>query len=112
MDTGSYSSYSALQGPLILIAVSVHQQPVAILAVLVLIHLLAATSFGSKLLTSSVVSPRTSCPGSLPPPLQPAITFFVPAPASLITRGAGGGVLHLGTGAGNNRAAADWMIVL
>ena len=107
MDTGSYS---ALQGPLILIAVSVHQQPVAILAVLVLIHLLAATSFGSKLLTRDTVSPRTSC---LPAPtLQPAITFFVPAPASLITTGAGGGDLHLGTGTGNNRAAADWMIVL
>ena len=65
----SYSSYSALQGPLILIAVSVHQQPVAILAVLVLIHLLAATSFGSKLLTRDTVSPRTSC---LPAPAPAA----------------------------------------
>ena len=83
MDTGSYSSYSALQGPLILIAVSVHQQPVAILAVLVLIHLLAATSFGSKLLTTERLS-RPAHPAFLPAPtLQPAITFFVTAPASL-----------------------------
>ena len=109
MDTGSYS---ALQGPLILIAVSVHQQPVAILAVLVLIHLLAATSFGSKLLTSSVVSPRTSW---LPAPAHAAGSYLLcpsTSPASLITTGAGGGDLHLGTGTGNNRAAADWMIVL
>ena len=109
MDTGSYSSYSALQGPLILIAVSVHQQPVAILAVLVLIHLLAATSFGSKLLKRDTVSPSTSC---LPAPAAGQSPFFVPAPAFLVTTGAGGGDLHLGTGTGNNRAAADWMIVL